>query len=83
MLAGIADKVTFLDPMIEDLVPLDAGRKACPPTATQSGRFEFLNHLLRCQFLDALFPGLIAADLDVGVNVPRSPIDLFDEAGFR
>ena len=83
MLTGVADKISLLDPMIENLVPLHAGGKACTTTTTQSGRFEFLNHLIGRQFLDALFPGLIAADLDVGVDVPGSPIDLFDEAGFR
>src|SRR4029078_12622024 len=82
MLTSVAHKVTLLDPMIETLVPLHTSGKACPSTTTESGRFQFLNHLLGRQFLDTLFPGLIAADLHVGVDVPGSPIVLLDKAGF-
>src|SRR5689334_3814936 len=81
MLAGVTDEVSFLHTVIQYLVPFHTGGKAGAATPAEPGGLEFLDDLFRSQFFDAFLPGLVSADLDVRVDVPRGAIDLFHEAG--
>jgi hypothetical protein len=74
MFTCVADEIVFLHPMIEDLFPLDAGGKACTSSPTEPGFLQFIDNIVRAQIFDALFPGLVAPDLPVGLDIPGSAI---------
>src|SRR5215204_6365274 len=82
MLSGIADEVVFFDPMVQDLIPLDAGGKPRPATTAQSRLLELIDYLSGLQFFDTPLPGLIPADLEVSINFPRRSLKRLDEARF-
>ena len=82
MFACIADEIMFLHPMIEDLFPLDAGGKARAPSTTEPGFLQFVDDVVRAQLFDALLPGLVAPDLQVGLDIPGSAIKRLKNSWF-
>ncbi len=83
MLTGVADKVTLLHSMVEDLVPLRTGRKASAATAAQPGFLNFADDVVGGQFFQTLPPGFIPAGLEVGVDFPGCPFKLLQYPWLR
>jgi hypothetical protein len=70
MFSSIAHKVPFFDAVIENFVPLQAGRKSSASTSTEMRFFQLGNDGLRVILGDALNPGLITPLLAIRFNLP-------------
>src|SRR4029077_11699378 len=82
MFASIADEIVFLYPMIQNLLPLDAGGKARAASSAEPSFLQFIDDIVRAQLFDALLPGLIAPDLPVGIDIPGSAIKRLENSWF-
>src|SRR4029079_16865306 len=82
MFAGIANEIVILHSMIEDLFPLDAGGKTCTSTPTEPGLLQFVDDIVGTQFFHTLLPGLVASDLPIGLDFPRSTFKLLKHSWF-
>src|SRR5688572_3398610 len=82
MLARIADEIVFLHPMIQDLFPLDAGRKACATPATEPCFLQFIDDIVCAELFEALLPCLVTPYLSIGLDVPGRAIKRMENSWF-
>ena len=82
MFARIADEVMLFHPVVEDFFPLDPGGETRTTASTKPGFFEFIDDVVRAQFFDALLPGLVASDFQVGLDIPGRAIKRLDNSWF-
>src|SRR5688572_2432505 len=82
MLARIADEIVFLHSMIQNLFPLDAGRKACATPATEPCFLQFIDDIVCGELFEALLPGLVPPDLAIALDFPRRAIKHMENSWF-
>jgi hypothetical protein len=66
--------------MIENLLPLNAGGKARASSPAKPGFLQFIDNIVRAQLFDALLPGLVASDFQIGLDIPGGAIERLENS---
>ena len=75
VLAGVADKISLLLPVVHHLFPFQSRGESGSAPATQTRPLQLIDHPVGIGVPDHLLPRLIPAALDVAVNIPRLTIE--------
>src|SRR3989442_904191 len=82
MLTGVADKVVFRNPVVEDLLPFDPGGEPRSAAAPQAGPLDLRDDLVPRPPCDAGFPSLIPPLVHIGGNLPGTGAEVLNNASF-